>query len=423
MATRQETFDKLKQSPIELMRKFKQQGVSVGEGLQLECPEKENSWNHPVVAKDFLARDELRLRDVGRKAASELHEFKEDHQRMLLLDDLENKYQLGWNGRTSRRVYEFANPADKAEANRLASQEQDLQPLTEDDRIRLEESGVLQGFTVGTAYRPYQEGEGLETPEFVSEVPYEQLAMVRVLNTIDWRIATFLVSDEDLLMQHVQEGTPAATIQIDLGQVTAEATRYSLGVEIGDSQMNSNIPGIVQGLQRMVDEISVRQKDAFGKSVATRIVGLQAINSSGTVMTTLEHVLDAQTAFANGMVNRALGIKSEILAYIALQQGLRDVQGTPNEMALTRLGNRSATQDTAYFYRNAADLGSPTGVDTGIWLFDYTKVVGVVEYMQGEMDSSKFDPATAMHSRYFARWMGQYTKHKATDFVSTARTS
>lgn len=423
MATREALFAELKKNPEKKLREYKQQGVSVGEGLQLEAAAKDNHWEHPVVAKDFLARDGLRLHAVGKQAPSELHEFKQDYQRMLLLDDLENRYQMGWNTKTSRRVYEFATPEDKAEANRLAQDEPSSQPLSEDDKIRLEESGTLAGFTAGTTYRRYQESDEIETPEFVSEVPYQELAPVQVLNTIDWRVATFLVADEELLMQHVAEGTPAATIRLDLGQNTAEATRYSLGVEIGDSQMNSNMPGIVQGLQRMVDEISMRQSDAFGKLVASDIVKLKASTTATVTIDDLEKVITFQTNFPNGMVNRTIGLQSQILKYIALQQRLRTVQGNPDEMAITRLGNRSAVQDTAYFYRTAAEFGSPTGNATHIWGYDYNKVIGIVEYLQGEMDSSKFEPSTAMHSRYFARWMGRYTKHQAANFVVAGKIS
>ena len=97
MANREATFDKVKENPTWLYAKARAEKTSPGEALQDDCAEKTESWQHPVVSKDFLARAGLRLTSEGRKGASPLGDFKEDWQRLLLLDECEHllSTQLG----------------------------------------------------------------------------------------------------------------------------------------------------------------------------------------------------------------------------------------------------------------------------------------------------------------------------------------
>ena len=272
MANRDATFDKLRDEPSWIYKIAKDRKVSPGEALQAECSEKTEPWQHPVVTKDFLARSHIRLRSEGRKGASPISDFKEDWQRVLLLDELENIYQRSWGSKSSKRFYEFAKPEDLHEANQLAAEEPALPPLSQGVIDTLAASGTAQGFTPGTIQRPYQDATELETPPFEAEVPYADLATVQTISVLDWRVGRFTVSDGDLLMQHVPVGTPAPTIRLAEEQVTAEVYRQSLGIEFGDDIMNSTIPSLTEGLQRMVDDIGSRQADGFSKVIANQLV-------------------------------------------------------------------------------------------------------------------------------------------------------
>ena len=417
MANREATFDKIKEDPAWIYAKARADKTSPGEALQAECAEKDESWNHPIVSKDFLARSSLRLRSEGRKGASPLGDFKEDWQRVLLLDECEHLYQRSWGSKSSKRIYKFANPADRYEANQLAEQEPGLPPLSQDVIDTLATSGTLSGFAPGDIQRPYQDATELETPPFEAEVPYADLGTVQTISVPDWRVGRFTVSDEDLLMAHVPVGTPAPTIRLDEEQQTATVYRQSLGIEFGDDVMSSTIPSLTEGLQRMVDEIGSRQADAFSKVIANQIIAAAAASINLGVLT-MEDVLDVQTSLEKGQANRIIGLRVPILKYIVATRALSVPIGSGGSagrplpagsdpmITTTRLGNRSSGPDTAYFFRSGTNAAA-----NHIYPYDIRRSVGILEYLQGEMDAAKFDPQTAMHARFFARTQGYWTKH------------
>ena len=416
MATRDATFDKLKENPGWLYKKAQDDGTSPGEALQSECAEKGNSWEHPIVSKDFLARSGARLRSEGRKGASPIADFKHDWQRVLLLDECENIYQSSWGSKSSKRIYEFANPGDRIEANLLAQQEAPLPPLTGEMVDLL--AGSAKGFAPGTIQRPYQDATELETPPFEPEVPYSDLAAVQTISVQDWRVGRFTVSDEDLLMGHIAVGTPAPTIRLNEEQATAEVYRQSLGIEIGDDMMNSTIPSLTEGLQRMTEEIGSRQADGFSKVIANQIVA-QGGTATALGVLSMTDILEIQTSLEKGQANRVIGQRTPILKYVVAARalgvdtstGATSIRPMPagrgdGMVTQTRLGNRSSGPDVAYFFRSGTNAAANT-----LYAYDIRRSVGILEYLQGEMDASKFDPQTAMHARFFARTQGYWTKH------------
>ena len=418
MANREATFDKLKEDPSWIYKIAKDQGTSPGEALQAECAEKTETWQHPVVTKDFLARSGKRLRSEGRKGASPLGDFKEDWERVLLLDECEHIYQGAWGSKSSKRFYTFANPADHYEANQLAAQEPALPGLSQEVMDTLAASGTAQGFAPGTIQRPYQDATELETPPFEAEVPYADLATVQTISVLDWRVGRFTVSDGDLLMQHVPVGSPAPTIRLAEEQVTAEVYRQSLGIEFGDDIMNSTIPSLTEGLQRMVEDIGSRQADGFSKVIANQLVAAAPTTAVNVGVISAEDLLEMQTSLEFGQVNRVIGQRTPILKYYVSTraQGMPTgsgasavrpaVAGTELGITQTRLGNRSQGAEVAYFFRSGT-----TAAANHVYPYDIRRSVGILEYLQGEMDASKFDPQTAMHARFFARSQGYWTKH------------
>ena len=418
MANREATFDKVKENPAWLYAKARAEKTSPGEALQAECAEKTDSWQHPIVTKDFLARSSLRLTSEGRKGASPLGDFKEDWQRVLLLDECEHLYQRSWGSKSSKRIYKFANPADRYEANQLAEQEPGLPPLSPEVYDTLAQSGTLTGFAAGSIQRPYEDATELETPPFEAEVPYADLGTVQTISVPDWRVGRFTVSDEDLLMNHVAIGTPAPTIRLDEEQQTATVYRQSLGIEFGDNIMSSTIPSLTEGLQRMVDEIGARQSDGFSKVIANQIVAAAGTSRNMGILS-MEDILDIQTSLEKGQANRVIGQRTPILKYIVATRSmgvpvdtgagaLRPLPaGGDGLVGQTRLGNRSSGPDVAYFFRSGTNAAN-----NHIYVYDIRRSVGILEYLQGEMDASKFDPQTAMHARFFARSQGYWTKHE-----------
>ncbi len=417
MATRDATFDKIKEEPDYILKKAKADKTSVGEALQSECSEKGNPWEHPIVSKDFLARSEVRLKSEGRKGASPLGDFKHDWQRVLLLDECENIYQGSWRSKSSKRIYEFASPADRFEANQLAQQEQALPPLTQEMVDTLATSGTVTGFAPGSIQRPYQDATELETPPFEPEVPYADLATVQTISVPDWRVGRFTVSDDDLTMAHVPVGTPAPTISLAEEQVTAQVYRQSLGIEIGDDQMSSTIPSITEGLQRMVEEIGTRQSDGFSRVIANEIIAAFTGTPDNLGVLTLEDLGMIQTSLEKGQANRVIGQRTPIIKYWVATRTLSVntasgaqaplPAGSVDGVAQTRLGNRSSGPDVAYFFRSGTNAAANI-----VYVYDIRRCVGILEYLQGEMDASQFNASTAMHARYFARTQGYWTKHE-----------
>ena len=417
MANREATFDKVKENPAWLYAKARADKTSPGEALQAECAEKTESWQHPIVSKDFLARSGKRLRSEGRQGASPLSDFKEDWERMLLLDECEHLYQRSWGSKSSKRVYEFANPADRYEANQLASEEPELPAISPQAFDTLAASGTLSGFAPGDIQRPFQDATELETPPFEAEVPYADLGTVQTISVPDWRVGQFTVSDEDLLMAHVPVGTPAPTIRLSVGQQTATVYRQSLGIEFGDDIMSSTIPSLTEGLQRMVDEIGSRQADGFSKVIANQIIAAAPTTATALGVLSMEDILNIQTSLAKGQANRLIGLRTPILKYVVATRalgvyagsGANQVRPLPSGsdpmIQATRLGNRSSGPDVAYFFRTGTSAAAST-----IYPYDIRRCVGILEYLQGEMDASKFDPQTAMHARFFARSQGYWTK-------------
>lgn len=426
MANRAAVKEKLDDSPKfseEIMEGAISNNITWSEQLQNEVNEdgvsgrKDESWNHPIVYKDFLRRDGILLRSEGRKGSSPLDKFTKRWHQAALLDDTEEKWQNSFGNHQTRKRFQFASAEDQHQANQIAVAEGRLPDITPELRFELEQAGTITGFTPGAIYRPYQEGDQIETPRFEPDVDYTDLGPVQILSVPDWRIATFNVNNESLLMNNIPEGTPSPTIQLDLGQATATAHRHALGVEIGNTQMLSGVPAVVEGLQRMVEEIGTRQADAFATRTGKLIFDVgTGVASGSAVDATIEQILLASTAFTNGFIgNRVIGAREPIIKLIATQAAFANTQVQNRAVGTvlaggTRLGNRSGNTEVAYFFRDTANAGLTGDKLQTLFFFDFNRTVNILDYPGGELDARDFNASTAMHTRYFARWQGHYLK-------------
>lgn len=433
---RKEGFEDFTESPRKTedhIQQAAQKGIQLGEHLQQEFAERDDYRHHPIVSKNFLQMGGVRLKPEGRRGASTPKEALDTPwKRALVLDECENVYQMGFGTPTGRREYEFASEADRLDANRLKAAEVPLPPLTMSVRESLLESGAIQlenaesstvgGFTPGNIQRPYQDGDPLETPDFIADVMPQDLGVIIPIDRRDFRVGTFELNDpESIIMKHIPVGTPSPTVKPAEDEIKASVHRHALGVEIGDDLMDSDNPTLMLGLQRFVEEISMRQSYNYAQVIANLITN--GVTAPGGTITNpdLEDVLDMQTQLKRGAANTAIGRREGIIKLLVAQASLGGGTGgnapTMDERAralvgLMRLGNRNSGPVDGYFFRDnkvATNLAN-TG---DVYLYDKSQTAGILDYARGEMDATQFDASTAMHARYFARYQGHYKKDMA----------
>ena len=431
MANRTDTYNKLKSDPKFFVQKSQQLNLSLGETLQEECPTMENSWNHPVVAKDFLARDELNLKPNGRTPASFVHNFQEPHQRVILADYFDDIWTNSFSGNVRKRQLKFSSPEDERKAEFLKQQEGnpylDLSNLSDSEiKYQLEGASSVAGFEPGTPFRPYDQGD-LDFDALEPEIPYADLVQsVDILESFDKQIADYEVPSDEEMMRNTLEGVEPPEVRIQIGERTATFRRLAIVITLGDSQMNSNNNIIISTVARLVRNIGIRYDDLVSEELIKLIT---AIKPSAPDENTIDigasptgaNLLEVQYAFTNGKIaDRLLGRKSDILMYIDRLGSAYGGYGTApagsaagSILAQPRIGNNMSRPQICYFVPNA-DVGSgnkfPSMADSVLNAFDSMQTATRMEFTRGEYMSEDFDGVKAIHQRTFAKHLGYYLR-------------
>lgn len=421
MAGRQAVLDKIRtpSGTEEILNKSHEKNLSVQEVLQEECAEREESWNHPVVTKDFLAREGLNLKADGRSPASKVSEFNKPHQKMILADYLDSIWTNSFSGNIQERYLKFKDKSDK-ELNKLLKAKEgdpylDLSQYTEKEvQEQLAGASSIAAFEPGTPFRPYDQGD-LDFDALEPEIPYATLIRsVDILEQFDKDIADYDVPSDNEMMRDTAEGTMPPEVRVKIGNRQATFRRLAISIVLGDSQVNSNNNIIISSVARLVRNIGVRYDDLLSNELITQVLGLNSpseieISATGNKIDP-EMLLDIQYAFSNGKVaDRVIGKKRSILLYKhTLNKEYGVYSGTPNaataDLAMPQIGNNVSRPMLMYFSDN-------TGLaDHKLYAFDSRETMSRMEFTNGEYQSEDFDGVTAMHKRTFAKHIGYYMR-------------
>ena len=425
---RDTVFDGLKHNPEEFVTEARGRRMSLGTLLQQKCPTRGASYSHPIVVRDFLAREGLSLRPQGRKPSSRIGEFQQPHQKALLGDHYDDIFQRSFSGNPGYRDYEYSSYEDRELA----------------EKLELRESGLaLTAFQSHTPFRPRQTG-ALEYDMYMAEVPYSDLAReVDVLDAIDTQIPVVEVPKDQLLMQETPEGDDPPRVII--GHKTKNATmyRYAITLSLTDMVANNRNSVLVSAIEREIMWIGVRYDQMFSYKIARRIMAMadDAVGGISRASKDLDAdgILDMQSSFTDGrMADRIIGAKEPVLKYIAAlsaifggtanQIGWADGSGSEAHRIIAQpvLGNRMSRPERAYYFTDTTALAAEDDIgdsetdtalperslnadwdDDLVW-YDSMRSITRLEYVGGVYDQMSTDAPKALHERTFARWLGYY---------------
>ena len=431
---RDTVFEGLKSNPEEFIVEARERRMSLGGLLQEKCPTRNASYAHPIVTRDFLARDNLSLRPRGRKPSSTIGDFKTPYQKALLGDHYDDIFQRSFSSEQGYRDYVYSSHEDRELAAKLETRESGM---------------ALTAFQSHTPFRPRTTGE-LEYDMYMAEVPYADLVReVDVLDGIDTQIPVVDIPKDELLMRETPQGIDPPRVTI--GHKTKQATmyRYAITLSLTDMVANSRNSVLVSAIEREVMWIGVRYDQMFSYKIAKRIMRM-AKQSAGGIAPVASTQLDAagiirmQNSFSDGrMADRVIGAKTPVLDYIAALSavfgsatrtvGWADGQGSEAHRILSQpiLGNRMSRPEKAYYFTDTAALIAEEdfageGADTALpdrsgstdivaadlndelYWYDSMRALTRLEYVGGVYDQMSMDAPKALHERTFARWLGYY---------------
>ena len=428
---RDTVFDGLKHNPEEFIVEARGRRMSLGTLLQQKCPTRQASYSHPIVVRDFLAREGLTLRPQGRKPSSRIGDFQEPHQKALLGDHYDDIFQRSFSGNPGYRDYEYNTYEDKELA----------------EKLELRESGLaLTAFQAHTPFRPRQTG-ALEYDMYMAEVPYADLVReVDVLDAIDTQIPVVEVPKDQLLMQETPEGDDPPRVIIGHKTKTATMYRYAITLSLTDMVANNRNSVLVSAIEREIMWIGVRYDQMFSYKIARRIMAMAHAAVGGIAKPiadtdlTADGILTMQSSFSDGrMADRVIGAKTPVLKYIgalssifggtANSIGWADGTGSEAQRIIAQpvLGNRMSRPERAYYFTDESAIDSEEDIgdsetDTALpkrtlaaadwkdelFWYDSMRCLTRLEYVGGVYDQMSTDAPKALHERTFARWLGYY---------------